>query len=912
MKKRIMSKPNPNSAAEEGKSPEATPQELETPPDRQLLPSDNQIYTEFNNATNLIIKTIESISSTITNKEKSNKEISIEEMNEIQSILFQTVPSHFLIIKKTNRALSNECYLKLQSQIKSKRQDIESQSIQLQNLIYEKSHLEREIRDCQEGFENELLLRVAKEELGSVDPAESGNGVSGDLKKDQDGKKESNVIDKNNDQEEKQNDDEDGADNDEEEDDETKIRQKNDTTINSFFSKSFSYRNPSRHQYNMSKLMSAITERGKLNNQVTRAKKRKNQLIVDLKSEQDFLKSIPGQIVKLEEWTIPIQDYFKKQRVDGPTADKVSGRSSTGDDNDGACAGLGVELLIGSERNDRLRKAQELSGPLYNLFIQFQSFLDVHCTKNQTNKTEENDDEEYDDHHDEEEDSDMNESENDKDEPIISDIHEWKLHVIDCDNKDNDALTTASVEATEKEYLQSENKAIQLWIPIPNILLTSSSSTSSSSSSSSKKTEYVKIQFDYLPKLQIITVHIANDSANTTTRRSGTKLSTALEKLSWSKTKSSNKRSSSAGQSISLLHNLFQNDTGLKLPHGCGANLCFDSEEDGEIGTGTVNDTHETKGDQEDETDEIYEMADEGPEMVDYDDDESEIQNNITKPSKGEIILQRIVSTLIQQNHAPKCYNWCQYLAGLHYSQTNQNNTNTATAGEDESSSLHYRVYPTTKSAMMRLSRRIRSHATLTSTLKMLQGSKLPSTIPIHPSMEDVLKSKHAISAKVDKCSEDTSRNSEQEGDHQCQHYKVTLKRKSKTLSMKVKIDPKYPAVPPMWSLQPTTASLNQNSLNKPENSNLYDTELGAIETDVNTLNDPSRFYNDKVEESYDWILLHQLYFITYSWDCYQLALDKGKSQERGNEATIAQRQRRGRDRRPIDNMHYALYKHGL
>ena len=41
--------------------------------------------------------------------------------------------------------------------------------LMLQNLMYEKSHLQREIVECERGFENVFLLKMAKEELGMMD-----------------------------------------------------------------------------------------------------------------------------------------------------------------------------------------------------------------------------------------------------------------------------------------------------------------------------------------------------------------------------------------------------------------------------------------------------------------------------------------------------------------------------------------------------------------------------------------------------------------------------------------------------------------------------------------------------------------------------------------------------------------------
>ena len=61
-----------------------------------------------------------------------------------------------------------------------------------------------------------------------------------------------------------------------------------------------------------------------------------------------------------------------------------------------------------------------------------------------------------------------------------------------------------------------------------------------------------------------------------------------------------------------------------------------------------------------------------------------------------------------------------------------------------------------------------------------------------------------------------------------------------------MKIDPAYPAIPPLWSLQDGTT-----------NGGAYDPEIGAIEDGINA--DLSTLVVDGVEETYDWILSAQV-----------------------------------------------------
>ena len=95
------------------------------------------------------------------------------------------------------------------------------------------------------------------------------------------------------------------------------------------------------------------------------------------------------------------------------------------------------------------------------------------------------------------------------------------------------------------------------------------------------------------------------------------------------------------------------------------------------------------------------------------------------------------------------------------------------------------------------------------------------------------------------------------------------------------------------------------------DNLPLYDSTLGIIESRVNSLEDSSMYVKDEVEESYDWIIMHQLRRIIVEWDTYQKTLEE---EEGGIATSNAQwnmgRSRRGRDRCPTAL--YALYKHGL
>lgn len=183
----------------------------------------------------------------------------------------------------------------------------------------------------------------------------------------------------------------------------------------------------------------------------------------------------------------------------------------------------------------------------------------------------------------------------------------------------------------------------------------------------------------------------------------------------------------------------------------------------------------------------------------------------VKKQSKNEIILDAIRSKLIQPPNSHKTYNWCQYLAGLHYPTMS---TASATV-----TTTPCRIDPTTKSTMMRLCRCIRSHATLSAMTKMMIKSKLPNAIPVHPSMEGLFTTENSrgmVYTKVENWVEDTNSSScigSNALGEVCKYYNVSFKRKSKALNARVKIDPRYPVIPSAWSLQPLSSVSNTTTI---------------------------------------------------------------------------------------------------
>jgi len=161
-----------------------------------------------------------------------------------------------------------------------------------------------------------------------------------------------------------------------------------------------------------------------------------------------------------------------------------------------------------------------------------------------------------------------------------------------------------------------------------------------------------------------------------------------------------------------LLDNLFNGDGGTDLPHGSAVEISFGIDDDDEQEKDEL--TYEKDSDIVDE--DIYE-------------DESDSSNVIQKVTKGKIILDKIRSQFRYPSnlHKQRPFNWCQHLAGLYHPRNN---------GLNGGKTL-YRVEPTTKSTIIRLSRRVRSHATLSAMLRVLMSKGIAYPIPVHPSMEN-------------------------------------------------------------------------------------------------------------------------------------------------------------------------------
>jgi len=200
-------------------------------------------------------------------------------------------------------------------------------------------------------------------------------------------------------------------------------------------------------------------------------------------------------------------------------------------------------------------------------------------------------------------------------------------------------------------------------------------------------------------------------------------------------------------------------------------------------------------------------------------------------------------------------YHWCNYLAGLH---------------------LVHPAAPaaSTRVIMQELRRRIRANATLKHILQSLQRKTVP-TPPIDNDVDDE-DAKSTYGVKLVSCILDKGKSSTTK-----EIYTVTLRKGSANLCVQVEIHlPRYPSVPPVWSLNYTGGSNDADA-------SLYDDQLALLERRVN-FEALDRFVDTSKEESYDWVLVRQLREIMQQWESWL----EDRSRDSGGSRT-----RKGRDR---------------
>jgi hypothetical protein len=190
------------------------------------------------------------------------------------------------------------------------------------------------------------------------------------------------------------------------------------------------------------------------------------------------------------------------------------------------------------------------------------------------------------------------------------------------------------------------------------------------------------------------------------------------------------------------------------------------------------------------------------------------------------------------------------------------------------------------------LTKRVRANATLTQLLYLLEKRK---TIPTHPAMKDELAATTTVSAKLSGWTESTEKNDASQQEHQ-RTFLAMIKRKHATLKATVMLDMvQYPAIRPRWNLtggeegwgEKRGSALALYSGTNP----LYDSTLGQLERSINAAT--TSLVMENVEETYDWILAHQLHTIVVEWDRVQKVEEEGGSAD----VAVGMRSKKGRDR---------------
>ena len=789
---------------------------------------DNCVYTKSSQATEALLASIQSI---IDHYEKS--ETSTEGERTSPSQILQKSVGHILTLKQSQRSLGLKLGSDLSQELDGKRREVENQALLLQNLLYEKNHLIKEIRSCKR-FECPNLLKMSKDELEIID--ETDPNIDTNTNTNTKGASASASANTST-----SNDDDEAAD---------KIidrflapPSKSGKQTNNANNKktNYSHRDTARHSYNLSKMHSELTTRGTLHSKLLKAKKTKSALLEDLSKKRKFLNSIPNQIHQLEKSVEGLRGYFESNE------ETMNMNVNTSQD-------FGMV--------ERSEKAKELSAPLYILFVQFGTFIQAHSSKNA--------------------DTDIDtDTDTDTDTDGELNCQDWKVKVVSSDDGEGNSAGTGnvynviddSVDAGTQElirkFLRKEEKALQLQIPI---------------TASSK--DVVTIQFEYLNELKIVTAHLVQDKS--------------LDSL-W------------LGRQSLLLMNLFDGDTGKDLPIGCSSEIVYrdDDDDDDDDSNGTSTSTGEKMSATDTDMDLDQENDNEQAQA-----NEKEGNDNESVSSK-QMALWKIRQSFNNDTKMGKPYVWLQYIAGLNYPKPQP--------GQDHELLKNSQIEASVKTVIHALYRRIRSHATLFTLTKKLKNR--PTPVPSHPSLCIEDDSPGDILAKLISFEEENVASPGSDNKVYC----AKIKRKQKSIEVRVKIDARYPAVPPTWSLQSFSIGSNptqvestvQNKRSKTlgirstsgtvegvgDDQSHYDSTLGMIESRVNSLEDSSLYFNDKIEETFDWILMHQLRWIIMEWDLYNKTLEEeaaGTSANRGSGG----RSRRGRERYPATL--FELYKRGL
>lgn len=267
-----------------------------------------------------------------------------------------------------------------------------------------------------------------------------------------------------------------------------------------------------------------------------------------------------------------------------------------------------------------------------------------------------------------------------------------------------------------------------------------------------------------------------------------------------------------------------------------------------------------------------------------------------------------------------KPYHWCNYMAGLHFPLENRS---------DDQSSLsvwkqqqQQQQQSSTRVVVRELIRRVRAQAVLNYLLSNFRLRK-PNPIPVHVAMESSLWVRGELdgtapstAAQLVKFQEinTTNNNSNNHDTHSAKRlgkvshhhpqpriFGFTIQHATATCQGTVTIDTvRYPAVPPVWSLQTPSSSMSGTTHQTASISSLqegtnpiYDEGLAKLEQAINNDELETLIIPD-MEETFDWILAHQMRRLIHMWDRWQ------SSRDASNSHACSGRTRRGRDRTSV------------
>ena len=407
-------------------------------------------YSNSKRATDSLLASIQSIV-------KHYEDPGTNDDNDDTPRILQESAKQILTLKQSQRSLGLKLGSDLSEELSKKKRQVENQALLLQNILYEKNHLLKEIRQTKR-LACPNLLKMAKDELKiESDPKDAAT-----------------------------NQDDNGNDTDVDTDADADA----DAIIDRFLappnaSENYTHKDPARHSYNLSKMHSELTTRGTLHTKLLKAKKQKSALLEGLTKKRKFLSSLPQQILQLEKGLDSLKGHFENVEMN-PSASLMNL----------GIGGVGGDL-------EREKQAKELSAPLYTLFIQFGSFIQAHSrpvSVSDSNVDSRSRNKPI-----------VDKASNGSDDDL--DCTNWKLDVVASQSTHGESpeeITTEvagankdasmSIEDTSETkemmqtLLQKEVKALQLQIPV--------------SATNKDKQDRVTIQFEYFPQLNIITAHV--------------------------------------------------------------------------------------------------------------------------------------------------------------------------------------------------------------------------------------------------------------------------------------------------------------------------------------------------------------------------------------------------------------------